>query len=434
MTFRLLLVAVALCASVAQAANVAVNSARFWQAPDNTRVVFDLDGAPDFSTSTLTNPERIVIDIKNAKLGMALDSVQISSTLVGKLRESTPPDSKTLRLVLEVSNAFELKSFALKPYGQYGDRLVLDIKDLVKSKQNVVIESPKAGQQRDVIIAIDAGHGGDDPGAVGAKGTYEKDVTLAIAKKLATKINAQNGMKAHLTRTGDYFVPHRKRTSLARELRADLFISIHADGFKDKRANGSSVWVLSQRGAQSEMGRWLEEKENASDLLGGEDSLNLAKYDNDVAKVLLDLSMYNAVGSSLDVASSVLGEMKGVVPRLHKPTVQQAGFLVLKNPDIPAILVETAFISNPNEEALLKSSAHQEKMANAIFKGVHKYFEQRPPEGSSYALNKRSRHVVSRGDTLIGVAQSYQVNVNDLRSKNGLASDVVRIGQVLLIP
>ncbi|QGX40523.1 N-acetylmuramoyl-L-alanine amidase [Permianibacter aggregans] len=432
---RLLLAITLMCASLGQAvANVAVKSVRFWQAPDNTRVVFDVSDAPEFSTSILNNPERLVIDIKKGKLDLKLDDVAISSTLIGKLRDSTPPDNQTLRLVLEINNRFDVKSFALKPYGQYGDRLVLDIKDLAKQETAPVIESPKAGQSRDLIIAIDAGHGGEDPGAVGPKGTHEKDVTLAIAKRLADKINAQKGMKAVLIRTGDYYLDHRKRTAKAREKRADLFISIHADGFKDKRANGSSVWVLSQRGAQSEMGRWLEERENASALLGGEDSLNLSKYDNDVAKVLLDLSMYNAVGSSLDIASSVLGEMKHVVPRLHKPTVQQAGFLVLKNPDIPAILVETAFISNPKEESLLLSKNHQDKLAAAIFKGVHKYFEQRPPEGSMYAMNKVNRHVISRGDTLIGVAQTYQVSVNDLRSKNALTSDVVRIGQVLVIP
>jgi N-acetylmuramoyl-L-alanine amidase len=241
-------------------------------------------------------------------------------------------------------------------------------------------------------------------------------------------------MKALLTRSGDYFVPHRKRTSIAREQRADLFISIHADGFKDKRARGSSVWVLSHRGAQSEMGRWLEEKESASELLGGEDALSLANYDDDVAKVLLDLSMYNAVGSSLDIGSHVLNEIKGVVPKLHSKRVQQAGFLVLKNPDIPSILVETAFISNPQEEALLKDGKHQDKLTAAIVSGVKGYFEQRPPEGSRFAQAKRDKHIIGRGDTLAGLASRYQVSVKDLKEKNALKSDRVFVGQVLMIP
>ena len=351
-------------AGIAASAGWAVSAAevkglRVWQAPDNTRVVLDLSAAPDFSVSTLSNPDRLLIDLKAGKLGVNLDTLSIDSKLVSKARTSAAPDAETLRLVLDLAQPVEPKAFALKPFQQYGDRLVIDLKDKNQSsKPQPVIEAPKTDGSRDVIIAVDAGHGGDDPGALGAKGTREKDVTLAIAKKLAAKINATPGMKAVLTRSGDYFVPHRKRTTIARDQRADLFVSIHADGFKDKRARGSSVWVLSHRGAQSEMGRWLEEKESASELLGGEDALSLANYDDDVAKVLLDLSMYNAVGSSLDIGSHVLDEIKGVVPKLHSKRVQQAGFLVLKNPDIPSILVETAFISNPQEEALLKDPKH----------------------------------------------------------------------------
>lgn len=427
-------------AGIAASAGWAVSAAevkglRVWQAPDNTRVVLDLSAAPDFSVSTLSNPDRLLIDLKAGKLGVNLDTLSIDSKLVSKARTSAAPDAETLRLVLDLAQPVEPKAFALKPFQQYGDRLVIDLKDKNQSsKPQPVIEAPKTDGSRDVIIAVDAGHGGDDPGALGAKGTREKDVTLAIAKKLAAKINATPGMKAVLTRSGDYFVPHRKRTTIARDQRADLFVSIHADGFKDKRARGSSVWVLSHRGAQSEMGRWLEEKESASELLGGEDALSLANYDDDVAKVLLDLSMYNAVGSSLDIGSHVLDEIKGVVPKLHSKRVQQAGFLVLKNPDIPSILVETAFISNPQEEALLKDPKHQEKLTEAIANGVKNYFEQRPPEGSRFANVRRSKHVIASGDTLADLASRYQVSIQDLKSKNALKTDQLLVGQVLMIP
>jgi len=419
--------------AVAEASEV--KGLRVWQAPDNTRVVLDLSAPTEFSVSTLTGPDRLLIDLKSGKLAVNLDTLALDSNLVSKARTSTPPDEQTLRLVLDLAQPVEPKAFALKPFQQYGDRLVIDLKGKQQiSKPQPVIEAPKTDESRDVIIAVDAGHGGDDPGALGPKGTREKDVTLAIAKKLAARINATPGMKAVLTRSGDYFVPHRKRTAIAREQRADLFISIHADGFKDKRARGSSVWVLSHRGAQSEMGRWLEEKESASELLGGEDALRLANYDDDVAKVLLDLSMYNAVGSSLDVGSHVLNEIKGVVPKLHNKRVQQAGFLVLKNPDIPSILVETAFISNPQEEVLLKDGKHQDKLTQAIVDGVKGYFEQRPQEGSQFAQIKRSKHVIGRGDTLADLANRYKVSVEAIKAKNDLKSDRLLVGQVLMIP
>ncbi len=374
--------------SVGAAEPVAVKNLRVWQAPDNTRVVFDLSSAPQFDVKLLTDPYRLLVDIKDAKLSLNLANAAAGSSLISKVRESTPSDKNDLRLVFELSADVQHKAFALKPFQQYGDRLVIDLID--KSKK-ATIETPSTADDRDVIVAVDAGHGGDDPGAIGPKKTYEKNVTLIIAKKLAAQINATPGMKAILTRSGDYFVPLRKRTDIARRQRADLFVSIHADSFKDKSVRGASVWALSHKGAQGEIGRWLEEKENASDLLGGEESLDLASYDDDVAKVLLDLSMYNAVGSSLDVGTSVLNEIKGVVPKLHKPRVQQAGFIVLKNPDIPAILVETAFLSNPHEEKLLLDVKHQDKLASAIMSGVKVYFDQNPPEGSKLATQKAKR-------------------------------------------
>ncbi len=370
-----------------------VKNLRVWQAPDNTRVVLDLSAAPHFDVALIDNPYRLVVDIQNARRDANLGSVIGDNNLISKVRESTPTNKGDLRLVFELKADVQHKAFALKPFQQYGDRLVIDIND--KAKKTTPVE-PVDGDDRDVIVAVDAGHGGDDPGAVGPKKTYEKNVTLAIAKKLAAQINSTSGMKAILTRSGDYFVPLRKRTDIARKQKADLFVSIHADSFKDKSVRGASVWALSHKGAQNEIGRWLEEKETASDLLGGEEALDLGSYDDDVAKVLLDLSMYNAVGSSLDVGAAVLSQMKGVVPKLHKPKVQQAGFIVLKNPDIPAILVETAFLSNPNEEKLLLDVNHQDRLAEAVLSGVKNYFEQHPPEGTKLAQAKAKKWRAAR--------------------------------------
>jgi N-acetylmuramoyl-L-alanine amidase len=284
------------------------------------------------------------------------------------------------------------------------------------------------GGNRDVVIAIDAGHGGDDPGARGPSGTWEKSVTLQIAKVLAAKINAEPGMRAVLTREGDYFLPLRKRIDLARRHRADLFISIHADAFRDRRVQGSSVYVLSERGASSEHARWLAEQENASDLIGG---VSLDVQDDVLASVLLDLSQTASLEASIDVAERVLQGLRGI-GRLHKHRVESAGFAVLKSPDIPSILVETAYISNPEEEAKLRSTRHQHDVAEAILEGLRGYFVARAPEGTRLASARR--HVIGRGDTLSGIAQQYRVSLETLREANGIEGDLVRIGQVLTIP
>jgi N-acetylmuramoyl-L-alanine amidase len=327
------------------------------------------------------------------------------------------------------------RSFTAAPNGQYGNRLVIDLHPqggLTPVKR--ASEKPVRG--RDVIVAVDAGHGGHDPGAIGPNRSREKDVALAVSRQLARRIDAEPGMKAVLIRNGDYYVDHRERMEIARRNKADLFISVHADAVTDRRARGSSVYVLSLKGASDEAAKMLAQRENASDMVGG---VSLSDKDAVLASVLLDLSQNAALSASLDVGDDVIRELARLGP-VHRRTVQQAGFLVLKAPDIPSILVETAFISNPSEEKNLRSSAHQEKLATAILAGVRDYFYSNPPQDTQLALSlKREpapaiQHTITRGDTLSQIAQRYNVSAADIKSANRLSSDKVRVGQTLRIP
>jgi N-acetylmuramoyl-L-alanine amidase len=283
---------------------------------------------------------------------------------------------------------------------------------------------------RDIVVAIDAGHGGEDPGAVGANGRREKDITLAIARRLERLVRAEPGMRPVLTRTGDYSVGLRKRTQLARKHKADFFVSIHADAFKDQRARGSSVFILSDRGASSEAARWLAEAENAADLVGG---VSLDDKDDVLASVLLDLSQTGTRKASLDGAQSVFDQL-GKLGEVHAGEVQQAGFVVLKAPDVPSLLVETAFISNPDEERRLRNPAHQQLVAEAILRGIRAYFHKSPPPGTLVAMQQDRKHTIAAGESLAAIAQRYAVTVDSLREVNGLGTDRVRVGQVLRIP
>lgn len=291
------------------------------------------------------------------------------------------------------------------------------------------------------MVAIDAGHGGEDPGASGSRGQHEKDIVLQIAKELQRQINSEKGFRAELTRTGDYFIPLRKRTEIARKKGADLFISIHADAAPSRAAFGASVFALSDRGATSETARWLADTENRSDLIGGAGNVSLDDKDRMLAGVLLDLSMTATLSSSLNVGQKVLGNM-GRVTSLHKQRVEQAGFMVLKSPDIPSILVETGFISNNNEAAKLASSSHQQALARSIRTGVHQYFQQNPPPGTYIAWLRDTgkiaagprEHTVRPGETLAMLAVRYQVSVASLRSINSLKTDELKVGQRLDVP
>ncbi len=427
-------------AAVAGAEQIKVDSLRYWTAPDHTRLVFDVSRAPGHTIFPLANPERLVIDINNAHLMRPLSQPPADHPLFSKVR-SAVRHGADLRIVVDLKVDVATKSFTLKPSHQYGNRLVVDLfpKDIGPADrptpQPAAVVKTVGNKARDIIVAVDAGHGGEDPGAHGPHGTQEKAVVFSIAQRLAALIDRQPGMKAVMVRKGDYYIKLRKRMDIAREARADLFVSIHADAFKNSRVKGASVFTLSRRGASSEAARWLASHENSADLeLAG--GVSLDDKDETLASVLLDLSQTATKEASRKVGAKVLNNFRQI-GHLHKNTVQRAGFMVLKSPDIPSILVETAFISNPHEEQKLRSSAHQHKMATAIFHGVLDYFrEYAPPDTLMAAASsgRRARHVISRGDTLSGIAQQYGVSMQAIKAANSLADNTVRIGQVLMIP
>ncbi len=411
-----------------------VQGIRMWTAPDNTRLVFDVGGPVEHKVFPLHNPERLVIDLERSRLGSGVDTASLAQGLVKRVRHA-PREGQDLRVVLDLNKPVRPKSFLLKPNSQYGHRLVIDLYDEQRTAARKVakdVQDLGKGLLRDVVVAIDAGHGGEDPGALGRRGTREKNVTLQIAHRLKELIDARPGMRAELTRTGDYYIGLRRRMEIAREKRADLFVSIHADAFRDSRVRGSSVYVLSRRGASSEAARWLAEQENSADLVGG---VSLDDKDEVLAWVLLDLSQSGTQQASEAAAAKVYKEL-GRVGRVHGHRVQKAGFMVLKAPDIPSMLVETGFISNPNDERNLASQAHQLRLARSLLSGIEAYFEATPPPGTYLAEAKLDdrKHVIRRGDTLSEIATRYEVSLADLRKLNQLRGDRIRIGQVLTIP
>ena len=438
-------------------ASVKVGEVRYTVAPDTSRLVLDLSSSPSYKVFTLPNPARVVIDLDNARLRSALPNVNINGSLVQAVRSGIR-HGRDLRLVLDVSGKVTAKSFVLQPSsGNQGYRLVVDLQEgganaapapKVAPVSNVVpapvarstpatpepvevAHAPSESHLRDVVVAIDAGHGGIDPGAHGPHGVKEKNVTLAIARQLQKLLSVEPGIKPVMIRDGDYFVPLRKRVVKAREAKADLMISIHADAIDDRSVKGSSVYVLSESGASSEAARWLAEKENAADLVGG---VSLDDKDDVLKSVLLDLSQTATIEASDRAGSKVLDELSNV-GRLHRHHIEHAGFVVLKAPDIPSMLIETAFISNPQEERKLKSPGYQKRLAAAIVDGVRDYFRENAPPGTKIALaNAERKYTISKGDTLSGIADQYGVSVNTLRVSNNLDGDRLYVGTVLRIP
>ena len=360
-----------------------INGYRTWASPDSTRLVIDLSNSVGHRLSHLSNPERVVIDIDHVQLNKSISELDYKQGAISDIQSASKKGNK-VRLVLELKHKIQPKSFLLKPNKKYGYRLVIDLNKVYKRSDSgsaKIIKSVNFTQKRDLIVAIDAGHGGDDPGATGPKGTKEKHVVLAIARKLRDLVNKKPGMKAMMIRNGDYYISLRGRTKKARRLGADIFISIHADAFKNPQAHGSSVFILSSRGASSEAAKWLAKKENEADLVGG---VSLDDKDDMLAKMLLDLSQTASIEASNSAASRVISQLSRIGDS-HKSTVERAGFVVLKSPDIPSLLIETGFISNPKEERLLKTSYYQKKIAKAILSGVEGYFKQYPVPGSIYA-------------------------------------------------
>lgn len=428
-----------------------VAGVRLWQSPDSTRLVLDLTAPVQYKVFTLPSPTRVVIDLDNITLAPGLEPPSLERSPVTGVRFGKR-DPKGVRVVLDVSRKLEPRSFLLPKHGDKSDRLVLDLLDpSANSSPATAAPTPATSQpvqdlsdlipgKRDIVIAVDAGHGGEDPGALGPGRVQEKTVVLAISKQLVDMINREPGYKAHLVRSGDYYIPLSGRRDKARKLRADLFVSVHADAFKNPKASGASVFALSHKGATSETARFLAQKENEADLIGGVGDVNLTDVDNRLAEVLVDLSMTATLSSSLQVGDRVLKEM-GQIAKLHKKQVEQAGFLVLKSPDVPSILVETGFISNPQEAQKLNTPSYRRFMAEAIFKGIKGYFYDSPPAGSYVAWSKnqggsaQAHYTIANGDTLSDIAKRHKVSLNKLLEHNGLQpSAVIKVGQRLAIP
>lgn len=412
--------------------SVEVDDVRLWRAPDHTRIVFDLSGPTEHKLIVLDNPGRIVLDVENARIKASITDLKLDGTPVQLVRTGVR-DGDDLRVVLELNAAVKPRSFFLKANEQAGDRLVLDLYDKTPRAEAVATKSVQHNDKRDIIIAIDAGHGGEDPGAIGPNRSREKDVVLAIARELNALLKADKGFQPTMIRTGDYYISLRGRRDLARERQADLFVSIHADAFKRREAHGASVYALSTQGATSTAASYLAQRENASDLVGG---VTLSDKDDLLAGVLADLSMTSTLDNSLKLGDKVLRKVD-TVAKLHKKRVEQAGFAVLKSPDIPSILVETGFISNPSESKLLASNAYQKKMARAIHAGIREWFLAHPPSGTLIAWQKQQlgqQYIIARGDTLSGIAERFNVPLSDLKIRNGISGEKILVGQKLLIP
>lgn len=431
-----LLMIVLWVASFESLAQNQIDGLRIWPSPNSTRVVLDLQQQPDFSYFVLTNPHRLVIDLKNTSQNIDFSQFENNSTLIKKVRKSTAKNAKSTRIVIELTKQVNPEVFALAPTAPYNDRLVVDLNDPLGKVNQVVKTSQLNTRDRDIIIVLDAGHGGEDPGSIGPKGTYEKNVTLSVTKKLAKMINDEKGMRAILTRTGDYYISPNKRPEIARTNKADLLISIHADAFTTPQPNGASVWVLSMGRANSELGRWMERTEKHSELLGGaaqviQDTAN-ERY---LAEAFLDMSMDHSLTTSYDLSKSVIRKLKQVT-KLHKKEPQAASLAVLTSPDIPSILVETGFISNPREEKNLNWAKFRERLAASIFVAVKDFFKKKPPDGTLWASAKSDKrtHRVRSGESLSLLAKRYNVKVSQIKAANNMSGDMVRIGQVLMIP
>ncbi len=411
---------------------IVVEGVRLSAAGQVTRVVFDISAPVEHSIFSLHGPERLVVDFKHAQVDDELDLFAFPKSAVKSVRHAQR-NLSDLRVVLDLKEAVQPRSFLLRPDAEHGTghRLVIDLHTAASEDLKPVITADQSPRSlREVVVAIDAGHGGRDPGATGRRGTKEKTVVLAVARELEALIGKERGMRAVMIRDSDEFVELRERIKKAKDEKADIFISIHADASPDKRARGSSVYILSENGASSEEARSLAELENSAFTIG---DVDLSNVDKVVATVLLDLSTAATIELSMDLADEMLVQMKSL-GRLRSKRVEEAGFAVLKSLDIPSVLVETAFISNPTEEQRLSSKRHQQKLAGAMMRGIRAYFREHAPQGTLLAASENNEYVIRSGDTLSEIAEQYQVSVHELRSANGLNSDRLKVGQVLIIP
>jgi N-acetylmuramoyl-L-alanine amidase len=430
---RLILLSLTLLSSAAANAGSTVENVRIWAESDKTRVVLDLSRSVEHNIFTLRGPDRLVIDLKDSRLAASLSRLPKGAGNVRSIRSAVRSDGQ-LRVVLDLAQGVRSRSFTAGPNSQYGDRLVIDLQR-TGNLQPVKRASEEYRPGRDIVIAIDAGHGGHDPGALGRR-SKEKNIALAISKELAQRINAEPGMSAVLIRNRDVFVEHRNRMAIARKAKADLFVSIHADAFKDRRASGASVFALNLVGANKEAARQMGRRENSDVSVGG---VSLHDKDEVLASVLFDLSQNAALSASLDVGSKVSRQM-GRITKMHKKAVKQKELIVLKSADMPSILVETGFISNASEENKLRDKGHQGRLANSILAGIRDYYYTNPPPDTQIAMDlrrtpaKQVRYVISRGDTISQIAERYNVSPAAIRRANKLSTDKIRVGQTLNIP
>lgn len=427
-----------LTATVVNAASV--ENVRAYRAPEYTRLVFDLSETVDHQVFSLENPDRIVVDLSNADLKADFASLDLSDTPISAIR-SAPREGDDYRVVFDLHSKAQPRSFLLEPNQQYGNRLVIDFYDQGGSDNTPVVRRSSEeidNLKEDIVIAISAGHGGEDPGAIGVNRLQEKKVTLAIAREIEKQINNTPGYKAVMVRRGDYGMTLKERTNIAHSNNADFFIAIHADSYKSSAARGTTIYALSQRGATSEQARLLAEKENAADLIGGVGSVRLADMDEDLRTVLLDLSMTASIAASLEAGEKIISAL-GNVTHMRRTTVEQANFVVLRSADIPSLLVESGYITNGTDAKNLDSSAWRQRFAAAIVNGITSWFYETPPRGTWVAWQKANggapaSYTVSRGDTLSEIAERFNVSMANLKLANNMNSNTIHVGQQLQIP
>ncbi|KRP50820.1 N-acetylmuramoyl-L-alanine amidase [Pseudomonas poae] len=374
-----------------------IRNARLWRSEDKLRLVFDLSGPVQYKTFSLSAPERVIIDLSGAGLSGDFSQLMLKNSGITSIRSGHFGTNDT-RIVLDLASPMQLNSFLLPPQDGQGHRLVLDLSSITQAPRQIAAEPAplvapidKAHPRRDIIVVVDPGHGGKDPGAVGSKGQREKDVVLSIAQLLAKRLKREKGFDVKLVRNDDFFVPLRKRVEIAHKHNADMFISVHADAAPRITASGASVYALSEGGATSATARFMAQRENGADLLGASSLLNLKDKDPMLAGVILDMSMNATIASSLQLGHSILGSLEGITS-LHQKRVEQAGFAVLKSPDVPSILVETGFISNARDSARLVTARHQQAVADGLFEGLKKYFQKNPPMNSYMAWAQEQKN------------------------------------------
>ena len=445
--------------SLSGAANI--EGVRSYRAPEYTRLVFDLDGPLQYDLITQDSPQRLVLNLKQSRYNGDFSALNLANTPVVAVTGSKG-EGDDLKITVDLRSAVEPRSFTLGKNEQYGDRLVIDLYDVVasaKAASSTKADAPVAvkssnsdaiaaisasldkGGKRDIIVAISAGHGGDDPGAIGVHKLQEKQVTLAISREVATLLNGVPGYKAVLIRDGDYYVPLRERIEKGHAQNADLYIAIHADAADNKSAKGATVYALSERGATSEQARRLADKENNADLIGGVGSVSLGDKDAVLASVLLDLSMTASVATSLEIGEQMIASLDKVT-HMRRDNVEQAAFVELKSADIPSLLVESGYITNTDDAAKLDSAAWRKQFAGALVDGVLSWFAQRPPRGTLVAWQQDNglepanpdTYVVRSGDGLSMIAERFHVSMTELKEANHLRNNSIQIGQVLKIP